>query len=43
MHYPGDVVAGAVIGSACGWTVIGATRRRDRGGAAAARVCIRKP
>lgn len=29
VHYPGDVVAGAVIGSACGWTVIGATRRRD--------------
>ena len=30
VHYPGDVVAGAVIGTACGWTVIGATRRRDR-------------
>ncbi len=29
VHYPGDVVAGAVIGSACGWTVIGSTRRRD--------------
>ena len=29
VHYPGDVVAGAVIGSVCGWTVIGATRRRD--------------
>jgi membrane-associated phospholipid phosphatase len=36
VHYPGDVIAGAVIGSACGWTVIGATRRRDRARAAAA-------
>jgi membrane-associated phospholipid phosphatase len=36
VHYPGDVIAGAVIGSACGWTVIGATRRRDRARATAA-------
>jgi len=27
VHYPGDVVAGAVIGSTCGWTVARQTRR----------------
>lgn len=42
VHYPGDVVAGAVIGSACGWTVIGATRRRDRAHDAAV-ASVRKP
>ncbi len=26
VHYPGDVVAGAIVGSACGWTVAGARR-----------------
>lgn len=43
VHYPGDVVAGAVIGTACGWTVIGATRRRDRKEAAAAVIAFRRP
>lgn len=43
VHYPGDVVAGAVIGSACGWTVIGATRRRDRVLAEAGRGAVRRP
>lgn len=26
VHYPGDVVAGAVVGSACGWSVASARR-----------------
>lgn len=43
VHYPGDVVAGAVIGTACGWMVIGATRRRDRDEAATDRAAVRRP
>jgi membrane-associated phospholipid phosphatase len=27
VHYPGDVVAGAIVGSACGWTVANAGRQ----------------
>jgi membrane-associated phospholipid phosphatase len=26
VHYPGDVVAGAIVGSACGWTIASARR-----------------
>jgi undecaprenyl-diphosphatase len=27
VHYPGDVVAGAVVGTTCGWTVARRTSR----------------
>jgi undecaprenyl-diphosphatase len=36
VHYPGDVAAGAAVGSACGFAVANAARARDRARAASA-------